>query len=664
MGDAEAPATPDAPEAPTSIARVTIDSPLPQLDRLFDYAVPAALGEGLVAGVRVRVPFGGRTVSGYVVELVTPGDSEFDGRLAELERVVSLAPVLPPDLWRLARQLADRAAGSAGDVLRVAIPPRQARVENRWLAAERRVPETVDAPALTGYPDGTVERLARGERLAVSAIPRTVRLPGGEEVGHWAITLAELAAATIAAGRSAVLLVPDFRDQAQLEAAVAVLLPPASIALLDARRPDAERYAAYLRCLEPAPVVAIGNRSAVYAPVTEPGLTAIWDDGDPLYAEPLAPYVHARDAALVRQENEGSSLVLLGNTRSVEAQRLVEIGWLDSVEPPRSGRPKVVPTARQSDDEPAARAARIPSTAWRTARDALAQGPVLLQVASPGYAPWLACASCGQAAHCARCHGPLGIPRAGAAPSCRVCGALATDWHCDNCGGTRMRSGAVGSARTAEELGRAFPGVRIIIADGDHTVLQVPATPALVIATRGAEPIAVGGYRAVVLLDGERMLSRESLRVGEDCLRWWSNAAALATPGAPVLLAGASGPVADALGSWRQAAWAKAELDDRRELRFPPAVRVASVTGTPVGVAAAMTAIEDLSGVDVLGPVPTSDEQVRAIVRLDYAAGAAAAGELRAAVIAAATRRRKGPAAARGRSTPTLRVRFDDPEIL
>src|SRR6185436_6072340 len=58
--------------------------------------------------------------------------------------------------------------------------------------------------------------------------------------------------------------------------------------------------------------------------------------------------------------------------------------------------------------------------------------------------------------------------------------------------------------------------------------------PALVVATRGAEPIAAGGYRAVLLLDGERMLLRESLRVAEDCLRWWSNAAALAAPGATV----------------------------------------------------------------------------------------------------------------------------------
>ena len=95
-----------------------------------------------------------------------------------------------------------------------------------------------------------------------------------------------------------------------------------------------------------------------------------------------------------------------------------------------------------------------------------------------------------------------------------------------------------GSERTADELGRAFPGMRIIVADGEHPVMQVDARPALVVATRGAEPIADGGYRAVVLLDGDRMLQADDLRIGESCLRWWSNAAALAAPGAPVHLVG------------------------------------------------------------------------------------------------------------------------------
>ena len=118
------------------------------------------------------------------------------------------------------------------------------------------------------------------------------------------------------------------------------------------------------------------------------------------------------------------------------------------------------------------------------------------------------------------------------------------------CDSTALRAAVVGASRTAEELGRAFPRTRVILSDGERPLTRVGPEPDLVIATRGAEPIAEGGYRAELLLDGDRMLMRESLRVAEDCLRWWSNAAALAAPGAPVFLVGVAGALATALATW------------------------------------------------------------------------------------------------------------------
>jgi len=114
---------------------------------------------------------------------------------------------------------------------------------------------------------------------------------------------------TLAAGRSAILVVPDHRDQAQLEAALAGRAPADAIIRNDARQTSPARYSAFLRLLAPAPCIVIGNRSSVYAPVHDPGLIAIWDDGDPLLAEPLSPGVHARDAALIRQELDGCAVV-------------------------------------------------------------------------------------------------------------------------------------------------------------------------------------------------------------------------------------------------------------------------------------------------------------------------------------------------------------------
>jgi primosomal protein N' (replication factor Y) len=526
------------------------------------------------------------------------------------------------------------------------------------------------------------DAVARGERIALRAIPRLVPLPDGTWVGEWAVTLAALATDCWRGGRTAIVAVPDHRDLEQLAAALAAVAPAGAVVRADAGQANADRYRGFLEALS-GPRIVIGNRSVVYAPAERLGLIVVWEDSDPLHAEPLSPYVHTRDAALVRQELEGCALVLSGNIRSVETQRLVEVGWLRDRGPERAIAPKVVLTANQQADEPAARAARIPSTAWRTAREALSgdsgrpRGPVLVQVARPGYAPVIACANCGQAARCTNCHGPLHQTRAGAPPSCTVCGRLATGWRCEHCEHTRFRLVTVGSGRTAEELGRAFPGTRVILADGDHPVQRIGSAPALVVATRGAEPIAEGGYQAVLLLDGERMLARESLHVAEDCLRWWQSAAGLAAPGAPTVLVGVSGPLARDFATGRLVEFAHQELVDRRELRFPPAVRLASVTGAEETVREVLAAVDPALLIDVLGPAAVeaetgparatraSADQVRAVLRFEYARGAEVASAVRAAVVRNATRRRRAPAGKPGyRPAPSLRVRFDDPEVL
>ncbi len=643
-----------------TVARVLVDSPLPQLDRLLDYRVPDTI-EGVEPGVRVTVPLRSarRQATGFVVELGTQQD--YPGPLSDITALVSPVPVLRPEVWALARAVADRAAGSANDVLRLAIPKRQVRVEKAWLAADpiTELPPFAAAP-ITGYRD-LDDALAAHERLALSARPGVTRLPDGTWVGRWAVTLAELATQALAAGESAILVSPDHRDQDQLAAALAALLPAEAIVRLDARQPDPARYRGMLRAAAPAPVAIVGNRSAIYAPAAKLGLIAVWNDGDPLLAEPLSPYVHARDAALVRQEQQGAALVLAGHTRTTETQRLVELGWLREVAPERPRHPKTVPTADMTAQERPAAEARIPSFAWRTAKEAAALGPVLVQVGRPGYAPGLYCADCSTPARCRHCGGPLRQRRAGGVPECLWCGALETAWTCTNCGSTRLRAGGSGSRRTADELGRAFPGIRVIVADGDHPVLAVDDKPALVIATRGAEPIAAGGYRAVLLLDGDKMVARETLRVGEDCLRWWSDAAALAADDATVVLVGVGGALASAMATGRQADYARGELADRRELRFPPVVRVATLVGLPDAVTAAVAALPP--GAEAVGATERAGQQ-RAIVRFDYAAGHAVAEALRSEVIRQAQKRRKPVPGQppRGRQTLPLRARFDDPE--
>lgn len=657
------------PSGSARIARVMIESSLPQLDRLFDYAIPVEFAAECRVGVRVRVPLRSarRVADAFVVEITDEGD--YEGTLSPIESVVSDVRVLAPEVWELARRVADRAAGTASDVVRLAVPRRQVRVEKAWSAEPAPTPADpvtpVDVPEYG--PGRLAEVVAGAERVALSAVPRLVHLgaPGTPEVWveHWACSLAAAASAALAAGTSAIIAVPDYRAQNQVLAALEAVIPQTFIVRCDARQSNPDRYRGHLAALAEGPRVIVGNRSAVYAPAARLGLLALWDDGDPLLGEQLAPYVHARDAALVRQEQQHCALIFAAHVRSAEVQRLVELGWVSALDPERAVLPRVIPTAVQDSAEGYAAAARIPSAAWREARAALETGPVLVQVARPGYAPKLVCGGCGTAARCQACNGPLGTRRAGALPACALCGAIAAAWKCSECGDTRIRPVGQGSQRTADDLGRAFPGVRVLVSDGERPLETVSAAPALVVATRGAEPMAAGGYRAVLLLDGERMLARESLTVAQDCLRWWGNAIALSAPGAPSVLVGVGGELARALATWRIADFVHAELAERRALRFPPAVRVATVTGSREPVDEAVEAVASMPGVDVLGPTLTEDG-LRAIVRFDYAAGQEVARTLKSEVIRAATnrRRRLPPGSNTGAPLPRLRVRFDDPE--
>ncbi|WP_091233312.1 hypothetical protein [Microbacterium sp. 3J1] len=645
------------------IARVLLDSPLPQLDRLFDYALPLELGD-VPLGVRVRVPLrtAGRVVDGYVVGIGSEDDA--DRPLSEVESVVSPVSVLPDRLHRLARRVADRAAGSESDILRLVIPKRQVRVEKAW--TDDSTPVAPDADALTAADDliaaydGLGEVLGGGGRAAVEAIPVAHE---GEQ--GWSALLAASAARMLGDGRSSILIVPDHRDLDRLLSALEVLVPAEAVVRYDSRQTNPERYRAFLRSLEDAPCIVVGNRSSVYAPVRA-GLVAVWDDGDPLLGEPLAPYVNARDAALLRQEQEESALLFVGHTRTTDVERLVAHGWLKDVRAARRVLPRIVLSTPHEMEQPTAQ--RMPSSAFLAARNAAADGPVLVQVSRPGFAPSLVCAECRAPARCAHCGGPLGATHRGAVPVCGWCGRGARAWACPACSSTKLRLASSGSERTADELGKAFPGVRVIVADSAHPVERVADKPALVVATRGAEPIADGGYRAVVLLDGPRMLQAPDLRIGEACLRWWSNAAALAAPGAPVHLVGVDGGVARALATWTQSTYARAELAERGPLHMPPAARVALVEGTTAAVARGLAALDELAlpSDAVLGPVPVESDdvppRVRALVRFDYGAGTKVATTLRAAVVAEAVSSRRGRARS-ARSPLTVRLDILDPEL-
>ncbi|RBY89220.1 primosome assembly protein PriA [Blastococcus sp. TBT05-19] len=627
------------------MARVVVDVPLAHLDRPFDYAVPEKFADTVQAGCRVRVRFHGRLVDGVVWELADTTD--FAGTLQPLSHVPSGEPVLTPQVARLVRAVADRYAGTASDVLRLALPPRRAAAEKREAPTPAALPEAPDPAGFARYPAGPALLTALAEGRPARAV--WTALPGED----WPTRLVELCRATLSGRRGSLVVVPDGRDLDRLTAAAEQLLPEHSFTVLRADDSPEKRYRRFLAASRGAAQVVLGTRAAMFAPVRDLGLVVIWDDGDDLHADEHAPYPHARDVLVQRAWLDSCAAVVAGTSRTAEAAVLVESGWAHELVADRAALRAAAPRVQALGDDfelardPAARSARLPSLAHTAARKALADGaPVLVQVPRRGYVPSLSCARCRAPARCAHCSGPLGIsPRPGPGgsriPACRWCARPAATFDCPHCLGTKLRAAVIGESRTAEELARAFPGAVVRTSGSTTGVLDtVPAGPALVVATPGAEPVADGGYGAALLLDSWALLGRADLRAGEEAMRRWMNAAALVRPasagGQVIVAADAAHPVVQALVRWDPAWLAEREVADRRELGFPPVTRMASLTASPAALAEFLAALRLPEDADLLGPVPErprpgqEGERERYLVRVPRASGAALAHALAA----------------------------------
>lgn len=385
----------EASGVPNPVARVRVDSTLPQVDRTFDYRVPAELSEDAVPGARVRVLFNGHEMTGYIEERTATTDWTRTS-LLPLKSVLSRVPSVAPEIFALAEALADRYASTVANVLRLAVPPRIAALDKKYApllpgyesaylgdsapvstsdAPENAAPEhaesepstaaaassatdpyawlatpgapapfVLDPPALnpdapdaasvfSDYENGAefIEDVAAG---AATRAVMTV-LPGHLE-HTWADVLATALAAATASGRGAIAVVPTAKNLDLLEAALAERLPADSFVRLSSDSTPHTRYHGFVKArLGQVPVV-IGTRAAAYAPVANLGLVVCWDDGDSSLVEQRAPYCHARDVLLLRASAENTAVLFAGFSMSSEAARLVRTRWASHVRAPRA----------------------------------------------------------------------------------------------------------------------------------------------------------------------------------------------------------------------------------------------------------------------------------------------------------------------------------------
>ena len=385
----------EASGVPNPVARVRVDSTLPQVDRTFDYRVPAELSEDAVPGARVRVLFNGHELTGYIEERAATTDWTRTS-LLPIKSVLSRVPSVAPEIFALAEALADRYASTVANVLRLAVPPRIAaldkkyapllpgyesaylgdsapeseHVESEHAALEHAEPEPAAASDTSTHADpyawlatpGAPAPFVLGpptlnpdapdaasvfsdyengaefiEDVAAGAATRAVMtvLPGHLE-HTWADVVATALATAATSGRGAIAVVPTAKNLDLLEAALAERLPADSFVRLSSDSTPHTRYHGFMKARLGRVPVVIGTRAAAYAPVANLGLVVCWDDGDSSLVERRAPYCHARDVLLLRASAENTAALFAGFSMSSEAARLVRTRWASHVRAPRA----------------------------------------------------------------------------------------------------------------------------------------------------------------------------------------------------------------------------------------------------------------------------------------------------------------------------------------
>jgi primosomal protein N' (replication factor Y) len=265
----------------------------------------------------------------------------------------------------------------------------------------------------------------------------------------------------------------------------------------------------------------------------------------------------------MRSELEGIGLVFTGFTPSVRVAYEIDRSTIKF----NNQRTQVHVQAFSPAD-----GTLLPGRIYSEIKKSLKKGPVLFVAPRKGYGNALLCAHCRNVALC-ECGGRLTVSSKGLAPTCVHCGSGFPTWKCSYCARDKQYLAGRGIERAAEEISRAFPGFPVVISAGDVIKESVESKPALVLSTPGAQPIAEGGYAAVVVLDAIRFFSHTDIN-GQERARelLFETASLVSSDGQVLLVLDDSHPVVAALARWNIAPLLKRELAERAELMLPPSV--------------------------------------------------------------------------------------------
>ncbi len=505
------------------ICEVIVDIAHSEVDKIFDYVCDAPVQ----AGARVAVPFGRSAATGFVVRVKETSDYPAE-KLKKVYRVEEGTPAVNAECLALAQAIARRFRVPLALCLRLFIPPemRTGKVSETYRTFVRFVQDvpTKNAPQqaaclqyLKEHGEADAARLREQFGAAVNALEkkgavafekrRVLRDPykgmEGKEQGH-ALTLAQrraveaigntqktvtllhgvtgsgktevyltLIADALAAGKTAIFLVPEISLTPQMLSQLRARFGSAA-AILHSALSAGERFDEWQRLREGSARIAIGARSAVFAPVENVGVIVLDEEHDGSYSSESAPRYNTFDIALLRAKHNGCKLVLGSATPSVETYKRALDGEFALVRMPERINARPLPDVQIVDMRREVRRGN-PSPFSAALRERLARcldegQQAILFLNRRGYSQTVLCRDCGYVAKCEQCDVSLTYHSEENCLKCHYCGARYKMLEaCPSCGGRHIYYSGTGTQRVVGELKKLYPSARILRMDNDTT---------------------------------------------------------------------------------------------------------------------------------------------------------------------------------------------------
>jgi len=511
---------------------VILDLGIFHVEQSFTYAVPDRFKESISLGSVVQVQFKNNNYNGVVVAI----EPISKRNLLNIE-ALRATNVYSSKQMAFFEKVAERYSTNFGDLILKTLPP-----FNKSTQLQGRSFSEIPGISLTG---------------------RRVFVPVSLDKSNLQVMAKYLNAAHHEVG-STLLIFPTLRS---LEEFRDVWLEAQGIDHIEvgAHLSPTQRRLAFEKLLTLENLLILGLRSGIFIPARDLARIYILDEHSPQYAEQRSPYWNLRDVALLRSEAEGCDIVFFGHGCSAELQRLMDSNW-------------VKPTTTNYSPPLSKRIQTPPSSYFEVIRSGLKQGPVLVCLATRDYAPGFVCRNCRNRARC-KCGGLLSLIEKGSA-ACSICDVVLNDWRCVECQGIQYLIYRSGAKKVVEEIGKAFPGIRVILNSTDSGVDAEIDEKCIIISTYSALVKAKNGYAGVVLLEGEEMLARQFIRAEEELFNLWLNVLSLARAGAEIFLSlPSSNPISQAIIAGKPSKFMQYLKKDRLETNLPPYVRIIQIVG-------------------------------------------------------------------------------------